>query len=324
MEPTTTRPILITGATGFVGGYLIREFIGRGIPAQAIVAVAQNDHIFAETGRTVSLDIRDRDTVFSLMKETQPSAIVHLAAIAEPARARSEPSLAWSVNVDGTRHLAEAVMMASPDTRFVFAGSSESYGASFNDHMQAGGLPEDTPLKPINAYAATKAVCDVMLSQMSLDGLRCIRFRAFNHSGPGQTPAYVLPAFAEQVARIEAGHQEPVLSVGNLDAERDFLDVRDVVKAYAMATLTDAPAHDVFNLSSGRVKPVRYLLDRLVDLCTVPVDMRSDPDRMRASEVPLAVGNNTRLRAAFGWEPAYAFDQTIADTLEFWRAEVRR
>lgn len=323
MGPTVERPILITGAAGFVGSYLIEELHRLGVSAEEIVGLVQGPALVQGVGRTFELDIRDRRGVLALIDELRPSAIVHLAAIAEPTRARSEPSLAWSVNVDGTRHLADAVMLSVPDARFTFAGSAEAYGTSFNDHAQDGAVSEDAPLKPTTAYGATKAVCDVMLSQMAIDGLRCIRFRAFNHTGPAQAPAYVVPAFARQIARIEAGQQPPVLKVGNLDAERDFLDVRDVVAAYALSvTVTDAPAHGVFNVSSGKPRTIRSILDALVRLCEVPITVETDPERMRPSEVPCACGDNSSLRRAFGWQQQVGFEETLVQTLNYWRATV--
>jgi len=321
LKPTCDRPIFITGAAGFVGGYLVRELRQQGIKEDAIVGLVQSGDAVLGVGRVIEADIRDRDAILSVIRQSTPAALVHLAAVSEPGRARSEPSLAWDVNVEGTRHLADAAMSCVPDCRFVFAGSSEAYGSSFNTHSTKAGIGEDAPLKPMTFYAATKAVCDVMLSQMAVEGLRCFRFRAFNHTGPAQPPAFVVPAFARQIASIEAGEQPPVVKVGNLEAERDFLDVRDVVAAYAKAaTGEEVPENGVFNLSSGTTRSIQSILEYLISKCRVPVTVEQDPARMRTSEVPRVCGNNELAGQALGWAPVVEFEQTMDDTLDYWRS----
>ncbi|RAN39213.1 hypothetical protein HY26_16690 [Hyphomonas sp. GM-8P] len=286
-----------------------------------MVGLVQPGQAVAGVGRVIETDIRNRAAILSDVSQSAPSALVHLAAISEPARARSEPSRAWDVNVEGTRHLAEAVLSYAPDCRFIFACSSEAYGSAFNTHSTPAGVEEDVPLKPMTPYAATKAVCDVMLSQMAVEGLRCFRFRAFNHTGPSQPPSFVVPAFAQQIAAIEAGEQPPVVRVGNLEAKRDFLDVRDVVAAYAMAAIGEnVPESGVFNLSSGKTRTIQSILDHLVAKSRVPVTVERDPERMRTSEVPYVCGNNERLRQALGWAPTIDFEQTMDDTINYWRS----
>lgn len=176
---------------------------------------------------------------------------------------------------------------------------------------------------PRNTYAATKAAADLMIGQMSMDELNAIRFRPFNHSGPGQTPDYVLPAFAQQVARIEKGQQPPVLNVGNLDAERDFLDVRDVVRAYFQAALpeTRIATGAAFNVATGHPVRIGKMLRLLLDQAKVPIEVNRDATKFRPNDVPRASGDSRALRESLGWHPTIALEQTIADVLDFYRTQ---
>lgn len=310
--------ILLTGANGFVGTWLQRELAARA--RDAAIDVVPVGHGVPD-GRTV--DIADADAVTALLREVRPTAVVHLAAIAAPADARAAPRRAWDVNVGGTMNLAYAILAEAPAARFVFVSSSEVYGSSFN--QEGGPLDESALLQPLNVYGATKAAADIMVGQMAQDGLKAFRFRPFNHTGPGQTDAYVAPAFARQLAEIAAGRREPVLQVGNLDAERDFLDVRDVVRAYADAALADAPSTafgKAFNLSSGTARRIRTVLDMLIGLSGLDVEIRTDPARLRPSEVPSAHGAADAARATFGWQPRISLEQTLTDVLGDWKKRV--
>lgn len=317
---TPDRPVLVTGASGFVGSYLLREMVQQGVEIDAMVALAMQPAIVSGFGSTEVVDITDREAVFRMIRAVNPSVVIHLAAIAEPARARQDQRRAWAVNVDGTCNLAHALLENAPDARLVFAGSAEGYGASFN--RVEGAIGEDAPLQPMSAYGATKAAGDLVLSQLAYEGLDVIRFRAFNHTGPSQSAAYVVPAFAEQIAKIEAGLQPAVLSVGDLNAERDFLDVRDVVKAYVACLKIETlpPDNSVFNLSSGVSRTIQSILDELLALTSSRISVQVDPKRLRPSEVPHAAGDNSAARWALDWQPKIAFSQTLKDTLDALRA----
>lgn len=316
------RPIIVTGANGFVGKYLMAALRKAKVPAANLLSLSASGAPSSYAKRHVQADISDYGKISSLLQEIQPSAIIHLAAVAEPARARADKARAWQVNFEGTRNLAEALLKYTPDARMIFAGSSEAYGASFNIAREP--IPESTALRPMSSYGATKAAADIMLGQLAYEGLDIVRFRAFNHTGPGQTEAYVVPAFARQVARIEAGLQLPVLAVGNLDAERDFLDVRDVVQAYVAAlkfsgTLeTDA----VYNISSGQARTIRSILTDLLALSQKEIAVETDPNRLRPSDVPYAAGDNERARVKLKWTPHISFVQTLRDTLQSCRQSV--
>ena len=233
--------VLVTGAWGFVGRHVLAALAERTREGDAPLVVAagrgsSNEADGAEPAGTarVALDVTDPAAVERVVRDLRPTGVIHLAAVAEPGRARADPRHAFAVNVMGTLSLAEALMRHAPDARLVHAGSSETYGASFN-RAPATGLTEEAALAPQNAYAATKASADLMLGALAHDGLAAVRFRPFNHTGPGQAEAYVVSAFARQLARIERGEQEPLVVVGNLDARRDFLDVRDVADLDAVS-----------------------------------------------------------------------------------------
>jgi GDP-4-dehydro-6-deoxy-D-mannose reductase len=321
---TDARRIAITGGAGFVGGHLKRAFAADVVSrAVELIPLAASRQEAAQ-----SLDITDAEAVAAFVASERPDAIVHLAAIAAPADARRDPGHAWRVNVDGTLNIARAILSASPRTRLVFAGSSEAYGAAFNAH--GGTLAETAALQPMTAYAATKAAADIALGQMAHDGLDVVRFRPFNHTGPGQPPAYVVPAFASQVAAIMRGEAEPVVHVGNLDARRDFLDVRDVARAYRLAALAEEPfaGGPAVNLSTAAPRSIASILDALIaraegDGGGRTIEIRTDPDRLRPSEVPVASGDNARAASLLGWKPEIDFDETVAAVLDHFLAAPR-
>ncbi|WP_244620054.1 GDP-mannose 4,6-dehydratase [Mesorhizobium sp. NFR06] len=307
-----THRILITGASGFVGTALL-QLLEREHAGCKVFALGNGE------GRRNPIDLRDREAIDDAVREIQPTALVHLAAVAAPSDARNAPRHAWDVNVTGTMNLAESVMRHAPEARFVYVGSSEAYGASFKS--ATAPVTENAPLRPVNVYGATKAAADLMIGQMSYDGLRAIRFRPFNHTGPGQSNTYVVSDFARQVAEIRSGKGEPVIHVGNLEAERDFLDVRDVVRAYAIAAIQDSETGPdcVYNIASGRPRRIRDVLDALIAQSGIDIEVRTDTQRLRSNEIPVACGDASKARERLNWTPLVPFEQTIADVLEYWR-----
>lgn len=315
--------ILITGASGFVGSWLLRELRHRkqGLDSDLTVLTAgQSDQSDWKT------EITNREQVASLVRSCRPTAIIHLAAIAAPGDARKMPQRAWDVNFQGTMNLAYAAMEYAPEARFIFVGSSEAYGASFLD-TPGEPIKESAALKPMNVYGATKAATDVLVGQLAYDGLTSIRFRPFNHTGPGQTTDYVVSAFAKQLVDIASGSKPPQISVGNLSACRDFLDVRDVVRAYADAALNEAISGafgGAFNLSSGRSVQIRSILEMLIELSGVDVEIEVDPQRLRGSEIAIAFGDNGAVFETLGWKPEIDLRRTLGDVLEYWQAQIVR
>jgi GDP-4-dehydro-6-deoxy-D-mannose reductase len=305
-------PILITGASGFVGRYLLKEFADNH-PAENVIGYG-----FGK-GSQNSLDLSRDASVSAMLRKHQPRVVIHLAAIAAPTEARAHPDHAWEVNVEGTRKLARAIMAETDrKCRLIFVGSAEAYGSGFNS---AGGPVRETEaLRPISAYGVTKAAADVLVGQLAHEGLDVCRFRPFNHTGPGQTDAYVVPAFARQVAQVMKGEAPPLIKVGNLDAARDFMDVRDVVKAYALAALDrDGFGLDsVYNLASGKAQTIGSVLDRLIALSGQEIRIEVDPARLRPNDIPLAVGDPSAAKARFGWTATRGIDDIVADVLKSW------
>ncbi|MBB4003071.1 GDP-mannose 4,6-dehydratase [Aurantimonas endophytica] len=305
--------VLITGAGGFVGTLLVRHLEairGDGASSVAIYGAAEGE----------AFDISDSEAADRAVQAARPTAVVHLAAIAAPAEAHRSPRRAWEVNLYGAMNLAEAVLRHAPEARFINVGSSEAYGDSFL--AVEGPISEAAPLQPTSVYGATKAAADLMIGQMAHERLKAVRFRPFNHTAPGQADTYVVSAFARQIAAIMAGDQEPVISVGNLDVDRDFLDARDVVRAYAAAALDPfaptGPA-SVYNLASGKAWRIGDILAKLIELSGMGVEVRVDPDRLRPNLVPRAEGDARKVASDLGWRPEIAFEDTLRDVLDFWR-----
>jgi GDP-4-dehydro-6-deoxy-D-mannose reductase len=200
-------------------------------------------------------------------------------------------------------------------------GSNEEYG-----RPAKGELPftEQSPLRPANPYAVSKVTQDLMGLQFHLAyGMHVVRMRPFNHTGPGQSPRFVVPAFASQIARIEAGLQEPVMKVGNLAASRDFSDVRDIVRGYHLAITRGEPG-EVYNLASGQPHSISVLLETLLSLTDAKIRVETDPDRYRPVDVPVVYGSAEKFHQLTGWMPEFSFEQTLEDTLDYWRAEVAK
>jgi GDP-4-dehydro-6-deoxy-D-mannose reductase len=299
--------ILLTGATGFVGRHL-RPALAAAFPKAAIVADR--------------FDITDSTAVRESVRRASPDACIHLAAITTVVAAHGDPDLAWRINLFGALNLARAVLRLAPACRFVFASSAEVYGASFRSGRP---LDESAALAPMNSYAATKAAADLALGALSHEGLRVVRLRLFNHTGPGQSDAFVVPAFARQIARIELGLQPPPLRVGGLETSRDFLDVRDVCSAY-IACLRQSdeqlPPGAILNLGSGQPRRIGDILDELLRLAGMRTDIASEAARLRPSEIVTASGDPTRAQRLLGWVPAVPWSQTLADVLTDWRTRV--
>jgi GDP-4-dehydro-6-deoxy-D-mannose reductase len=296
----TPARILITGATGFVGPY-VQAACAREFPGAEIIKG--------------SADITDRAAVRAMIGTAGPDVVIHLAGIASVPAARSDPDRAYAVNLGGTLNLAAALLEHRPDALFVHAGSSECYGDSFRAGVP---LDERAALAPLNTYAASKAAADLALGALAAEsGLQLVRFRSFNHTGPGQSGAFVIPAFAAQIAKIRAGAQEPVLNVGNLAAERDFLDVRDVAAAFARAIVRreGLEAGAVFNLASGTPRRIGDILDMLIATSGIRIEVRTDPALMRPVDIPRTAGDASKAQRLLGWAPTIPFETTLRDVL---------
>jgi GDP-4-dehydro-6-deoxy-D-mannose reductase len=321
MIQSSVRKVLITGANGFVGPHLgaaLRSMFGEHV---VIAATSRSEGIDPAFGVIEKLDVTDASAVNHAIQRNQPSHVIHLAGLAAIRASIDNPAFAWQLHVYGALNVANAILEHAPNCVLIFVGSGQVYGASARSGLP---LTEATMLAPANAYEVTKAAADLALGGLSAQGLRCIRMRPFNHTGPGQTEAFVIPSFAMQIARIEAGLQSPVVKVGNLDAERDFLDVRDVTAAYALAVAKsdDIPSGTILNIASGLPRRIRDILGRLVALSTTSIEVEFDAARGRAGDTPRFVGDAQLARQLLGWAPECEFDDTLAAMLEYSRRRV--
>ncbi len=310
--------VLITGANGFVGPYLGAALRHKFEDRIVINATSRIMGVDPTLGAIETLDVTDSYAVDQTIKRFRPSHVVHLAGLAAIRAVIANTSVAWQVHLFGTLNIANAILSSVPECVLIFVGSGQVYGASARSGQP---LDEATLLAPTNGYEVTKAAADLALGAMVTQGLRCIRLRPFNHTGPGQTEDFAIPSFAMQIARIEAGRVRPVIRVGNLDAERDFLDVRDVTAAYALAVAKsdDVPSGTILNIASGTPRRIRELLDHLVALSGAAITVEPDPARLRPSDTQRFVGNAGLARRVLGWSPQYQFDDTLAKVLEYCR-----
>ena len=304
---------LIIGGAGFVGGYLIRELRSAGWEVSA--TCLENENITEEcTVRT--LDILKKDDIQPLLEELAPDVIYHLAAQSSVALSWKRPQLTAEINVVGTINVLEAVKDSGIKARTILIGSGEEYGYIRPD---ACPLKETEPLLPGNIYAATKA-CQGMLGEIYARAYKMdiVMVRAFNHSGPAQLPIFVISDFCKQIAEAEKGLREPGMKVGNLSAKRDFTDVRDVVRAYRLLGEKGVSGR-TYNIGRGKAVEVRYILDTALKMAKVPINVTSDPARMRASDIPVIEPDTSLVFADTGWRAEISMEQTIADTLDHWR-----
>lgn len=293
----------MSGATGFVGSWLTPRLERAG---HEVVAVGHE------------VEICDAEAVERSIAGARPDALVHLAGLASVARSLAEPERAARVNYLGALHVLRAAAARAPGARVLLVGSGEVYGEA---PAGAAALPftESTPLAPRSPYARAKAAADLAGAAFAARGLDVVRARPFNHLGPGQSDAFVAASFARQIAEIEAGRRAPLLRVGNLEGVRDFLDVRDVVEAYARLLERSVPA-GAYNVASGTGTSIRALLEGL--LAASPAKPALEVDSARWRPAGVAVGDATRLARATGWRPRVALTDTLSSLLGHWRERV--
>jgi GDP-4-dehydro-6-deoxy-D-mannose reductase len=302
-DPSAGGTPLVTGGGGFAGRYLVE-----------LLAQSEGSEVAAPS--SAQLDLCDAAAVHALVAELQPATIFHLAAFSSPSKSLDHPDQGLLTNLEMTLNLLEAVRHEAPAAAVVLVGSGQIYG-------DAPWLPitEDAPIEPGNPYAVGKAASDMLGRQYAeAFGIRVVRLRPFNHAGPGQRDEYVVSSLARQVAEAEAaGHAEMTLRTGNPESRRDFTDVRDVVRAYTLAAKLDG---GVFNVCSGRSASVAELVELVAGHARIPVHHEVDPARLRDHDARDMCGSHDRLTDATGWKPEIPLEQTMRDTLDWWREQL--
>jgi len=316
--------ILITGITGFVGSHLAELALARGAEVVGSIrwrSKTENIEHLRERIGLVESELRDLFSVRTLLEQARPDYIVHLAAQSFVAASWQTPAETLWTNALSQMNLFEGMRQLGSRARFLVIGSSEEYGLVLPDELP---IRETNPLRPLSPYAVSKVTQDLMGYQYFKSyGMWIVRARAFNHSGPRRGETFATSNFAKQVAEIEAGLREPFVLVGDLKPTRDFSDVRDIVRGYWTLLERGEPG-EVYNLCSGVDRSIEWVLGFYLGQARVKgIEVRTDPARLRPSDVPVLRGSADKLEKATGWRPAIPLEQTLTDLLEYWRQRVR-
>ena len=316
--------VLITGITGFVGSHLA-DYILANHPEVKVYGLVRwrsqmenilhvRDKIEFHEG-----DLKDIVSLNKCMAEIKPDRIFHLAAQSYVPFSWRCPTETFSINAIGQINLFEAVLSLKLSPKIHVAGTSEEYGLVHADEIP---IKETNPLRPLSPYGVSKVSQDLLAWQYYKSyGLRTVRSRAFNHTGPRRGEVFICSNFAKQIAEIEKGKKEPVIYVGNLDAKRDFTDVRDIVHAYWLC-LEKGKEGDVYNIGTGKAYSMKEILVLLISMSKVNVDFEIDRARLRPSDVPILFSDCTKFNKLTGWAPRIPFSQSLQDLLEYWRESI--
>lgn len=311
---------LITGVNGFVGSHLEEWLKVQNIEVwgtSRIRADIQDDSL-----NRVQLDFNDEEEIIKILNDIKPDMIFHLAAQSSVKKSWDSIAVTLEANVINTAVFYEAIRRSeiAGTTKVLSIGSSEEYGIISADKIP---IKENSFLNPINPYGMSK-VSQFMLTKLYASlGMHVVHVRPFNHIGPGQSLGFVTTDFSNQIAKIEAGIIEPKMSVGNLSAKRDFLDVRDIVRAYEKIIHSGIPG-EVYNICSGTPLAISDVLDNLIKLSTCNIQVSTDKNLLRNVDIPLYVGSNEKIKSLINWEQEIPIEKTLADTLNFWREKIRK
>ena len=316
------KKALITGIAGFVGSHLAELLLSEGYEVYGICRPrTKRDHIdhIANQLHLEDADLLDSHSLYTTISRVKPEYIFHLAAQSFVPTSWVSPSVTLEVNIVGSANLFEAVRQADIDPVVQIACSSEEYGLVNENEIP---IHETNPLRPLSPYAVSKVAMDYLGYQYYQSyKVRIVRTRGFNHTGPRRGETFAESNFAKQIALIEKGKQQPIVWVGNLEARRDYTDVRDMVRAYKMAVEICEPG-EVYNLCSGQAWSIQQMLNLLLSYSTAKVAIKQDSSRMRPSDVPVLVGDNSKFVEKTGWKPTVPFEKTMEDLLNYWRERV--
>lgn len=307
---------LVIGATGFVGSYLIEE-IKNSLLCDIIATNLEREMIYQNNIILKKLDILDYNSVFSLINENKPEYIFHLAAQSSVSLAWKNPELTADININGSLNILEAVKNIDYNPKILMIGSGEEYG-----YIEKVPIVEETPLKPGNIYAVTKA-CQNMISKVYCKAydMKVIMVRSFNHIGPNQSSTFVISDFCKQVAEIEKGVRSPILKVGNLNAKRDFLDVRDVVRAYTKL-IQFGKSGETYNVGRGQSIKISEVLNIILKNSNKEINVEIDKNKLRPLDVPIIEPSINKIYTATGWKPEISLEESIKDILTYWRKNI--
>ncbi len=309
---------LIIGGAGFVGGYLIRELSAIGYEVHA--ACLENENI-SENCSVYKLDILKNGDVLEILKKISPDVVYHLAAQSSVALSWKFPQMTAEINIVGAINVLEAAREYGKKLKLVMIGSGEEYGCISSDSCP---IAESQPLDPNNIYAVTKAAQEMAAKVYARAyHMDIVMVRAFNHSGPQQSSTFVISDFCRQIAAIELGLAPAEMLVGNLSAKRDFTDVRDIVRAYGLLA-EKGVSGKVYNVGRGNAVSIQYILDTALAMSDSRIEVKTDPKRMRASDIPVIEPDVSEIFRDTGWKAEISVEQTIEDTLNYWRENLKR
>ncbi len=306
------KKVLIIGGAGFVGGYLSEILLENGYEVHS--TCLENEKIKNTECVPHILNILDKDKISELLNEVKPEIIYHLSAQSSVALSWKNPQLTVDVNIKGTLNVLDCLRDSGLNSRILLIGSGEEYG-----YVKVCPVSEKEPPNPSNIYAVTKT-CQSMIGKIYAGAYKMdiIMIRAFNHIGAGQLPQFVVSDFCKQVADIEKGLKAPEMCVGNLDAKRDFTDVRDVVRAY-MLLGEKGKSGELYNVGSGNAIAIKKILDMIISLSEKDIKITLDPKRLRPSDIPIIEADISKIKADTGWKPEIPIEETIKNTLDYWR-----
>lgn len=322
MSKSNRYKALITGVTGFAGSHLAELLLTEGIEVHGIQRWrSKNDNVelFKNRIKFHEADLLDAHSLYKVVDEVRPKYIFHLAAQSYVQSSWASPANTLEINITGSAHLFEAVRKTNLDIIIQIACSSEEYGKVMPNELP---IRETNPLRPLSPYAVSKLAMDYLGYQyFESYGVKVIRTRGFNHTGPRRGDVFAESTFAKQIAEIEKGKREPVVLVGNLNAVRDYTDVRDMVRAYFLAVKKCEPG-EVYNICTGNGWKIKKVLELLLSYSKVKIKVKEDKDRMRPSDVEVLIGDSSKFRKRTGWKPGIAFEKTMEDLLNYWRNKV--